>query len=122
MTPPQLHMHLEVLFSAGMFATRTVGEPGTQGAAVTGMQGIGVSAPNAAAVAAATVGLANELHMPKGGMLTIGLLSMIFAIGMAFMTRLIGRTIRLEGAAPKLHCSVAPPHTSCPIIYHLHST
>ena len=28
MTPPQLHMHLEVWFSAGMFATSTVGEPG----------------------------------------------------------------------------------------------
>lgn len=38
----------------------TVGEPGTHGDAGTGIQGIGVSAPNAAAVALATVGLAND--------------------------------------------------------------
>jgi hypothetical protein len=51
-------MHFDVLFKAGMLATSTVGEPGAQGAAVTGTQGIGVKAPKAAAVAAATVGLA----------------------------------------------------------------
>jgi hypothetical protein len=36
------------------------------------MQGIGVKTPSAAAVAAATVGFANDVHMPKGIMLTIG--------------------------------------------------
>lgn len=44
----------------------TVGEPGIQGAVVTGMQGIGVKTPNAAAVAEATVGFAGDEHMPKG--------------------------------------------------------
>lgn len=57
-TPPQLHISLLLLLRAGMFATRTVGEPGAHGAAVTGTQGIGVRTPIAAAVAEATVGLA----------------------------------------------------------------
>ena len=57
-TPAQLHMHFDVLFKPGIPRTMTVGEPGTQGAEVTGMQGIGVKTPNAAAVAAATIGFA----------------------------------------------------------------
>ena len=72
MTPPQLHMHCELGVSAGWFATNVVGAPGIHGAAVTGMHGIGVSTPSAAEVAAATVGFAREVHMPNGGMLTIG--------------------------------------------------
>lgn len=71
-TPPQLHMHLHVLFTAGFPPTNTVGDPGAQGAAVTGTQGIGVKTPNAAAVAAATCGFAMEVHIPKGMILTIG--------------------------------------------------
>jgi hypothetical protein len=55
-----------------MFAIIAVGAPGTQGAGVFGMHGIGVSTPRAAAVAAATVGLAGELHMPKGMIFSIG--------------------------------------------------
>lgn len=82
----------------------TVGEPGAQGAAVTGMQGIGVNTPRAAAVAAATMGFAGELHMPKGKTLTMGLLSIMLAIGIAVITRLAGRTIKALGATPKLHC------------------
>ena len=61
-TPPQLHMHLHVLFTAGFPPTNTVGDPGAQGAAVTGTQGI----------AAATCGFAMEVHIPKGMILTIG--------------------------------------------------
>ncbi|MNG34964.1 hypothetical protein D3C84_1215890 [compost metagenome] len=41
------------------------GPPGIHGVAVAGMHGIGVSTPSAAAVAAATVGLARLVHMPK---------------------------------------------------------
>lgn len=115
MTPPQLHIHFDETFKAGIFATRTVGEPGAHGAAVTGIHGIGVSAPKAAAVAAATIGLAMELHIPNGKMLTIGLLSIIFAIGIAVITRFAGSTFNMLGAAPKEHCIVAPPHTICPI-------
>src|SRR5438270_12945776 len=58
MTPAQVHMHWNVLFRAGMPPIRTVGEPGAHGAGVTGIQGTGVRIPRAAAVAAATAGLA----------------------------------------------------------------
>jgi hypothetical protein len=95
-----------------MFAIRTVGEPGIHGAVVTGMQGIGVSTPIAAAVAAATVGFEGEVHMAKGMMFMNGLLSMILAIGMAVLTLLIGRTFKEPGANPKLHFNIAPPHTA----------
>jgi hypothetical protein len=57
-TPPQLHISFDVLFSAGIFPIMTVGAPTAHGAAVFGMHGIGVSTPSAAAVAAATIGLA----------------------------------------------------------------
>jgi len=73
MTPPQLHMHLQVIFKAGMLPIITVGEPGIHGAMVIGMHGIGVRTPKAAAVAEATVGFASEVHMPNGRMFTIGL-------------------------------------------------
>src|SRR3954454_7925034 len=74
--PPQLHRHFEVLLSAGMLAICTVADPGAHGAEVTGMHGIGVSTPSAAAVAAATVGLAMDWHIANGGMFAMGLLSM----------------------------------------------
>jgi len=51
----------------------TVAAPGAQGALVAGMQGIGVSTPDAAAVAEATVGLARDWHMPNGAIFTMGL-------------------------------------------------
>src|SRR4051812_28353626 len=51
--------------------------------------------------------------MPKGGMLRIGLLSMIVPHGMLqAVTRVFGRTMKLAGAAPKLHWSIAPNVTS----------
>jgi hypothetical protein len=65
-------MHVEVLFKAGMLAMRTVGEPGVHGATTTGMHGMGVKTPNAAAVAAATEGFAGLIHAPKGMMFTMG--------------------------------------------------
>ena len=71
-TPPQLQMHLETLSRAGILASSTVGAPGTHGALVAGKQGMGVRTPSAAAVAAATIGLAGELHTPNGMILTIG--------------------------------------------------
>jgi hypothetical protein len=111
MTPAQEHMHVLVLFRAGILPIMTVGDPGVQGV-VTGTHGIGVSTPSAAAVAAATVGLARELHIPNGGMFTIGLKSMMFAAGgpSAFV-RFTGNTIRLAGDAPKLHAIMAPIFT-----------
>lgn len=112
-TPPHMQLHMQVLFSAGMLAIVTVGEPGDQGAAVFGMHGIGVSTPRAAAVAAATVGLAMDMHIPKGGMFTIGLLSMMFAAGgPAPMTLFAGSTFNVLGATPNEHIIIAPEQTS----------
>ena len=71
-TPAQLHMHLDVLSSIGWPPSITVGAPGTQGAEVAGMHGIGVNTPMAAAVAAATAGFAGDMHMPNGVMFAIG--------------------------------------------------
>jgi hypothetical protein len=65
-------MHVEVLFKAGILAMRTVGEPGVHGATTTGMHGMGVNTPNAAAVAAATVGFVGLIHAPKGMIFTMG--------------------------------------------------
>jgi hypothetical protein len=67
------------------------------------MHGIGVSTPKAAAVAAATVGLAGELHIPNGMTFTIGLPSIMFAAGTPVITRFTGSTTNELGAAPKLH-------------------
>ena len=71
--PAKAHIHLLELFKAGKFAIITVGAPGAQGPGVTGVQGIGVKTPNAAAVAAATAGFAGDLHIPKGIIFTKGL-------------------------------------------------
>ena len=98
-----------------MLAIRTVGEPGIHGAGMTGVQGIGVKTPRAAAVADATAGLAIELHTPKGRMFTNGTLSMMLAIGILVATRFFGKTMSEEGAAPNEHCSEALPHTVRPI-------
>lgn len=112
MTPPQLHMHFDTLSSAGMLAISTVAAPGTHGELVAGMQGMGVRTPIAAAVAAATVGFAGELHTPNGRIFTIGTWSMMFAAGgPSHSTLFIGSTTRLDGAAPKLHIIIAPIET-----------
>ncbi len=86
----------------------TVGAPGTHGAMVIGIHGMGVSAPKAAAVAAATIGLAMLLHMPKGGIFIIGLLSIILAAGAPVMVRLSGNTDKVLGATPNGHFNIAP--------------
>ena len=68
-----------------------------------------VDAGVAAVVAAATVGFAIELHIPKGMMLVVGMKSMMVAMGsLAPMTFLAGSTTRAEGAAPKEHEHGAP--------------
>jgi hypothetical protein len=57
---------LDVSLREMMLLIKIVGEPGTQGVVVAGIQGIGVSTPIAAEVAEATVGLAKEEQRPKG--------------------------------------------------------
>jgi len=61
-----------VLLSAGIPPTITVGDPAVHGAGVVGTHAAGVKTPNFAAVAAATVGFAIELHNGNGVMLTTG--------------------------------------------------
>ena len=104
-------MQVEVLLSAGMAPIMQVAEPGVHGA-VTGMQGMGVSTPRAAAVAEATVGLAMDMHMPKGGMFTMGAQSIMVAAGAPAMVLLVGSTLRVEGATPNVHIIMAPVVTS----------
>jgi len=91
--------------------------PVIHGAGVTGMQGMGVNTPKAAAVAAATAGLLGVMHMPNGIMLTIGTWSMMLAAGILLVSvRLIGRTLSVLGAIPKVHIRVAPEHTCIGIV------
>ena len=118
MTPPHIHMHVETAVSAGTFPTNTVGDPGTHGVAVTGMQGMGVKTPIAEAVAAATVGLEGVIHIPKGGIFTMGLKSIIVATGLfSAITILWGRTSSVEGATPNEQVMVALRVTSWGIPY-----
>jgi hypothetical protein len=106
-------MHLDVAFNAGFLLIMTVGEPGTQGAAVTGTHGIGVKTPNAAAVAAATVGLAIDMHMPNVGMFFMGTKSMIVAAGrLPAVVIFSGVMISALGAMPNVHIIIALLATS----------
>lgn len=107
-----MHINLQLLSSAGWLPSITVGTPGTQGELVAGMHGTGVSTPRAAAVAAATIGLVGVVHMPKGKILTKGLWSMMLAAGIKLViTKFKGKTLKVLGARPKEHCSVAPVQT-----------
>src|SRR5882762_2246431 len=108
-----MHMSMEDLSSAGMFLMSTMGAPGVQGpTAVMGMQGCGVSAPIAAAVAAATWGLAMLWHIPKGMMFFIGMLSMMVAAGWLLVSTMFsGVTTIVPGAIPIEHFNIAPLQT-----------
>lgn len=91
--------------------------PGVQGEVMSGMQGMGVSTPIAAAVADATVGFDIDWHMPKGGMFATGAKSMIVALGRLFIMGLAGDiTISDDGAIPNEHCSIAPMQTYLAIL------
>lgn len=108
MTPPQVHINLDILSRAGALHNMTVGAPATQGVNVAGMQGWGVKTPIADAVAVATSGLASDMHAPKGGILAIGLWSRMLAATMLLVMTVLGVGIKLLGAMPKLHFIIAP--------------
>lgn len=116
--PAQLHMHLDELFNAGILRIVTVGDPGVHGV-VTGIQGVGVSTPLAAAVADAVVGFAKDEHIPNVGMLVIGTKSIILAAGFLSAVTVGTVTINVAGAAPKLQDMVADIATSCAMINYL---
>jgi hypothetical protein len=107
-TPPQRHVKVDTLSSAGALHSITVGAPATHGAGVAGMHGTGVSTPMAAEVAAATIGLAIEVHMPNDGMFMIGTWSMMFAAIMLLVITVLGVGTSVLGASPKLHFMAAP--------------
>jgi hypothetical protein len=107
--PPQAHMQVEVLVRAGMPPTVTVGDPGAHGATVFGTHGMGVSTPEAEAVADATVGFKRDEHMPNVGMFTMGAKSLMVAAGMfAHMMPVAGRTVSVPGVVPNGHIRLAP--------------
>lgn len=109
-TPPQLHTKVEVLFSAGALHSITVGAPTIHGAVVTGRQGMGVNTPWAAAVAAATMGLAGDWHMPNGGMFMMGIWSSMLAATIWLVITVLGVGMSVLGAIPKLHFIIPPIH------------
>ena len=79
--PAQVHMHVAEFERSVRPWRVTVGAPGVHGEPVIGTQGMGVSTPNAAAVAAATVGLDGDWQSPKEGMCTMGITSKMVAAG-----------------------------------------
>jgi len=96
---------------AGIPPTRTVGEPGAHGAVVTGIQGMGVNTPWAAVVADATVGFEIAWHMPKGMMFTNGFVVHDISYWHGCLDPVQRKYHQSSGANPKLHLSIAPPHT-----------
>jgi hypothetical protein len=109
-TPAQMQLSVELTSSAGALHNTTVAAPGVQGAGVTGIHGIGVGVPMAAAVAAATMGFDGDWHMPKGGILSIGTLSRILAAMTLLVRTVLGVGFKTLGAMPKLHFILAPIH------------
>ena len=108
-TPPKEHIHMSPSETTGPVDNRTLVFFGTQQEAIAGTQGIGVKTPKAAAVAAATVGFARDIHIPKVGIFTSGTKSALLATGCPpTTTRLTGRTDKGTGAAPKEHLQRAP--------------
>lgn len=86
--------------------------PGFQGVFVSGMQGTGTNSPEALALAATTLGFAGDRHMPKPIRLSMGLWSMMLAMG-APRSGLSseGSTVRGQVVAPKVQTHKAPLNT-----------
>jgi hypothetical protein len=98
----------EKFFSAGDPLSKTVGLQGAQRAEVTGMQGMGVRAPRAAVVAAASVGLARLKYMPGSIKFIMGTWSSMLAAIILRLNTGLGVGNRLIGAMPCVHCITAP--------------
>jgi hypothetical protein len=120
MTPPKAQTHVEPATKAGLPPIVVVGAFGVHGPVTAGVHGIGVSTPRAAAVADATAGLLRLEHIANDPTFSIGTMSAIAAAGMpSIVTRAAGRTDRVAGATPKLHCSMAPAVTDAAPIRNL---
>lgn len=103
-----MQLRVETLSNAGALHNMTVTAPGTQGAGVAGTHGIGVGTPSAAAVAAATIGLEGDWHIPKGGIFMMGTWSMILAAIILLVITVLGVGIKVLGAMPNVHFIMAP--------------
>ena len=91
----------------------TLGFVGIHGETIIGMQGIGISTPKAAAVAAATAGFVMVIHIPKGLIFTNGIKSLIVATGKPETnTELFGSVESTDGAIPNEHLKQAPQTTT----------
>ena len=115
---------MDELFNAGALRNVTVGEPGTH-ATVTGIHGVGVSTPLAAAVADAVVGFASDEHTPNVGIFIIGTASLMFAAVILLAVTPGIETESTAGAAPKLQVIIAVCATSCAmriVLYYLSIT
>ena len=106
MTPPQLHISLELLSSVGMLPSKIVGEPTTHGAVVTGMHGIR-SGLRALPQWQTQRWDWPATYIPNGGMFTIGLLSMMLAAGVVASTLFASEprasTARLRSCTSSAH-------------------
>lgn len=79
------------------------------------MQGCGVNTPKAAAVAAATCGFNNDVHIPNPEIFTGYDPSSIVAAGLPFSRQTVcDVTVRLHGAVPKPQAKTAPDTTITP--------
>ncbi len=108
MTPAKAQKHCAPATTTGMPPTSVCGAIGVHGPAITGTQGIGVSTPSAAAVAAATVGLASDWHMPNGGMFAPVTTSPMLATGRPSTVGRGATTFSVDGANPNVQVIMAP--------------
>jgi hypothetical protein len=108
-----VHISLQVLFNAGFPPIKTVGLPGIHGATVLGTQGAGVNITGGGRFVA---GFATLLHIPNGGILAMGLLSIIVATGVPVKVVCCELTIKVDGVVPNEHIILAPMHTQTAIL------
>lgn len=101
-TPPHAQLHCEESSSTGAPPIVTPEDPGVQGLS-TGKHGCG------ARLAAATCGLAGELHRPNGGTLLAALSVTTPAAAVADTST--PEAAKVDGAAPNEHASNAPVDT-----------
>ena len=113
-TPAYAHSAMHGWVRSGDPPAMTLGSPGVQGPVGTGTQGIGVRVPSAAAVAAATAGLAILLQRIKEGMFNIGTISAMVPTSVAgvVIAAPLGRKVRGIGALPIVHWAIAPVVTA----------
>ena len=113
--PPHMHIHISPPHTTDPVDKSACGLLEIQGDDIAGTHGIGVNVktPNAAAVAAAvaaaTVGFAMVVHIPKDKTFIIGIKSAMQATGIPeAKTGVLGITMSDEGAIPQEHLQSAP--------------